>query len=121
MSAGAIPIVFNHGAACDIVNHGRNGFLANNLVDYAVISLFLLDDASDKEVNMLRRESTQVMYNYNKEKFLSALKTIIFRGLTSRHLRKYIKTYYPGIDITTTTITNTNTNIGRYESYTSKY
>ena len=108
MSAGAIPIVFNHGAACDIVSHGRNGFLANNLVDYAKTTLYLLDDAKDKEISMLRRGSTQVMYNYSKEKFLSALKTIIFRGLTSRHLRKYIKTYYPGNHITINTTSNTN-------------
>lgn len=96
MSAGAVPIVFNRGAACDIINHGRNGFIANSLVDYAKTTIYLLEEANDKEILMLRRESTQVMYSYSVEKFLSALKTIVFRGLTSRHLRKYIKMYYPG-------------------------
>ena len=96
MSAGAVAIVFNRGAACDIVDHGRNGFVANSLVDYAKSTVYLLNDASDQEVMMLRRESTQVIYRYTKDKFLSALKTVIFRGLTSKNLRKYIKLYYPG-------------------------
>lgn len=99
MSAGAVAIVYNRGTACDIIDHGRNGFVANSLVDYAKSTVYLLNDASDQEIMMLRRESTQVMYSYNKEKFFSAFKTVIFRGLTSKHLRKYIKMYYPGNNI----------------------
>ena len=68
MSAGCIPILFNHGGTAELVEDGVSGFIFQNLNDLVDKTLFLIG-AESGQINFLRTATVERSQRFSKQRF----------------------------------------------------
>jgi glycosyltransferase involved in cell wall biosynthesis len=77
MSAGAVPIVINSGGQCEIVDHGRDGFLWNDLTQ---LSQYTTRLAAEPELMMRMSEAAlSSSSRFSRSAFLQGVDGVIAR------------------------------------------
>lgn len=75
MAAGCVPVVIGKGGQIEIVEHGKNGFLWNNLDELKRFTLELVENADVWE-KMSKRTRIRAK-NFSKENFTQAIRGIL--------------------------------------------
>ena len=68
MSAGCIPILFDHGGTAELVEDGVSGFTFQNLDDLVEKTSFLIG-AESAEINVLRTATVERSQRFSKQRF----------------------------------------------------
>lgn len=95
MGVGLIPIVLNKGGTKDIIEHKVNGILADNGSDFIKQTLYLINEATNEQINSLRLEGLKTAASFHSSKFKSSFYTLMFRGVSSKKFRDLVEEYYP--------------------------
>lgn len=75
MAAGCVPVVIAKGGQPEIVQHGKNGFLWNNLQELKVYTKKLIDDAALS--HRLSRAAVIDSNNYSIDRFRDRLRVLL--------------------------------------------
>lgn len=75
MSAGAVPVVINSGGQAEIVSHGVNGFVWDQLAELAAYTRRLADDQTLRET--MSRQAIASSQQFSKANFLARMDTIV--------------------------------------------
>jgi glycosyltransferase involved in cell wall biosynthesis len=87
MSMGCIPIVLNVGGTVDIVEHGKNGFLAKTAADYVTHTLSLAS-MSVENLQIMKSAAVKKSKKFHVSGFISKLQLIAHRAVLSYPLRR---------------------------------
>ena len=87
MSMGCIPIVLKAGGTVDIVEHGKNGFLANTATDYITHTLSLASMSANK-VREMKAAAVNQSTKFHVSRFINKLQIITHRALLAYPLRR---------------------------------
>jgi glycosyltransferase involved in cell wall biosynthesis len=94
MSVGCIPIVTNRGGPLDIVQHGKDGFLANSLDHYAELTLDAMKMARSK-LRSISEAAIEKSKKFDEEIFNSKFKTIVTRAKLAAPFKEHVKKSLP--------------------------
>lgn len=87
MGMGCIPIVLNVGGTIDIVEHGKNGFLANTAQDYVTHTIALASMSTDS-LQEMKAAAVMKSKKFHVSGFISKLQMIAHRAILSYPLRR---------------------------------
>jgi glycosyltransferase involved in cell wall biosynthesis len=73
MAMGIVPVVSNYEAACEIIDHGTNGFIVKSgKIDEYLEYLSLLIEDSDKRKSLSKNARNKIMPEFTLDKMISA-------------------------------------------------
>jgi glycosyltransferase involved in cell wall biosynthesis len=81
MSAGAVPVAFNAGGPREIINHGVNGYLWNDLSELTALSLRLIEEPETRQ--NISAAAAPHSRRFNVSEFLARMDRIIERIMAS--------------------------------------
>jgi glycosyltransferase involved in cell wall biosynthesis len=94
MSVGCIPIVSNRGGPLDIVQHGKDGFLANSLDHYAELTLEVMKSPRSR-VRAISEAAVEKSKKFDEAVFNSKFKTIVTRSRLATPFKDHVKKSLP--------------------------
>jgi glycosyltransferase involved in cell wall biosynthesis len=120
MSTGCIPILLSEGSSMDIVNDGRNGFLAKNEEAFVThtLNVMHLSGLLDSEYNWefskklqeISEASVSSSHRFHPETFRDGLYILAQRGVLSHRFREVMQTSLPFKEIKNS-VSNNSTNV----------